>query len=127
MDMRALRRTIDWRRQMALAHEDTARKLRPAALRSSCPACDGTAHTPFVEIYGFVYHECGACGHLFLANGQEETHFQVAGKVGYPFFGELVLDCLERTERAMTQEHAFKAAELSVRAQMQAVDLVPRG
>lgn len=68
MDMRALRRTIDWRRQMALAHEDTARKLRPAALRSSCPACDGGEHAPFVEIYGFAYHECGSCGHLFLAN-----------------------------------------------------------
>jgi len=38
-----------------------------------------------------------------------------------------VLDCLERTENAMTQEHAFKAAELAIRAQMQAVDLVPRG
>ena len=66
-------------------------------------------------------------GHLFLANGEQETHFQVSGKVGYPFFGQLVLDCLERTEHAMSQEHAFKAAELSVQAQLQAVDLVPRG
>lgn len=66
-------------------------------------------------------------GHLYLANGEEETHFDVRGKVGYPFFGQLVRDCLERTETAMTQEHAFKAAELSVRAQLAAVDLVPRG
>jgi predicted dehydrogenase len=65
-------------------------------------------------------------GHLYLANGAEETHFDVRGKVGYPYFGQLVLDCLERTENAMTQEHAFKAAELAVRAQLQAVDLVPR-
>ena len=65
-------------------------------------------------------------GHLYLANGDEETHFDVHGKVGYPYFGRLVLDCLERTENAMTQEHAFKAAELAVRAQLQAVDLVPR-
>ena len=28
--------------------------------------------------------------------------------------------CLNRTENAMTQEHAFKAAELSVKAEMQA-------
>lgn len=66
-------------------------------------------------------------GHLFLANGSEETHFNVSGKVGYPYFGELVLDCLNRTENAMTQEHAFKAAELAVTAQLRAVDLVPRG
>jgi len=61
--------------------------------------------------------------HLFLANGKEETHFNVFGKVGYPFFGELILDCLYRTEKAMTQEHAFKAAELCVKAQMQAVKI----
>ena len=59
-------------------------------------------------------------GHLFLANSKEETHYHVEGKVGYPFFGELILDCLNRTENAMTQAHAFKAAELSVIAQMSA-------
>ncbi|GAA4426311.1 Gfo/Idh/MocA family oxidoreductase [Georgenia halophila] len=59
-------------------------------------------------------------GHLFLANGERETHFQVAGKVGYPYFGQLVLDCLERTENAMTQDHAFKAIEIAVRAQNEA-------
>ncbi|MDL2232534.1 Gfo/Idh/MocA family oxidoreductase [Ruminococcaceae bacterium OttesenSCG-928-L11] len=64
-------------------------------------------------------------GHLFLANGKGETHYHVAGKVGYPFFGELILDCLNRTENAMTQEHAFKAAELCVKAQLQAVELTP--
>jgi hypothetical protein len=58
--------------------------------------------------------------HLFLANGKEETHYNVRGRVGFPFFGQLILDCLNRTENAMTQEHAFKAAELCVKAQMQA-------
>ena len=37
---------------------------------------------------------------------------------GYPYFSDLILDCLNRTENAMTQSHAFKAAELAVRAQM---------
>jgi predicted dehydrogenase len=62
-------------------------------------------------------------GHVFLANGKEETYYPVAGKVGYPFFGQLILDCLNRTENAMTQEHAFKAAELSLIAQRDAVNL----
>jgi predicted dehydrogenase len=62
-------------------------------------------------------------GHVFLANGKEETYFNVNGKVGYPYFGQLVLDCLNRTENAMTQEHAFKAAELSLIAQRDAVVL----
>ncbi len=64
--------------------------------------------------------------HVFLANGEGETRFDVRGKVGYPYFGELILDCLNRTEHAMTQEHAFKAAELSVRAQMQAAVLTAK-
>jgi predicted dehydrogenase len=62
-------------------------------------------------------------GNLFLVNGDGEQRINATGKVGYPFFGELILDCIERTENAMTQEHAFKAAELSLRAQAQAVNL----
>ena len=60
-------------------------------------------------------------GHIFLVNGEGEWHLNVAGQVGYPYFGQLILDCLNRTENAMTQEHAFKAAELSVKAQLAAV------
>ena len=42
------------------------------------------------------------------------------GQVGFRFFGQLILDCLNRTEKAMTQAHAFKAAELCLRAQLAA-------
>lgn len=61
-----------------------------------------------------------AGGHLYLVNGEGEFHIDCTGKVGYPFFGRLILDCLNRTEHAMTQEHAFKAAELSLTAQAMA-------
>ena len=59
-------------------------------------------------------------GNIFVVNGEGEWKMNVSGKVGTPYFGRLILDCLNRTENAMTQEHAFKAAELSVRAQMAA-------
>ncbi len=59
--------------------------------------------------------------HVYLVDKNGEHHIPVSGKVGYPFFGELILDCLEGTERAMTQEHAFKAAELCLQAQQQAI------
>ena len=65
-------------------------------------------------------------GHVFLVDGKGEHHFNATGKVGYPFFGELVLDCLNRTENAMTQEHALKAAELAVTAQANARVLFPQ-
>ena len=55
--------------------------------------------------------------HVFLVDDKGEHQFDVAGQVGFRFFGELVLDCLHRTEKAMTQAHAFKAAELSLVAQ----------
>jgi predicted dehydrogenase len=54
---------------------------------------------------------------LFLVNGTVEKHLSLAGKVGFPFFGQFILDCLNRTENAMTQRHAFKAAELCLKAQ----------
>jgi hypothetical protein len=60
---------------------------------------------------------------LYLVNESGEHHISCAGKIGYPFFGELILDCLNRTEMAMTQEHAFKAAELCLKAQALAVRL----
>ncbi|GAA4858808.1 Gfo/Idh/MocA family oxidoreductase [Paenibacillus vulneris] len=59
--------------------------------------------------------------HLYLVNQEGEKHYSLKGQVGYPFFGQLILDCINRTENAMTQEHAFKAAELCIKAQMQAV------
>jgi len=58
--------------------------------------------------------------HLFLANQQGEQYFDTNGVVGFPYFGQLILDCLNRTENAMPQEHTFKAAELCIRAQMMA-------
>jgi predicted dehydrogenase len=58
--------------------------------------------------------------HLFLVNKAGEQHIDCTGKTGYPFFGRLILDCLNRTENAMTQGHVFKAAELCVQAQMRA-------
>lgn len=58
---------------------------------------------------------------VYVSNQAGTFHYSVNGKVGFPFFGELILDCMNRTEHAMTQEHAFKAAELCLLAQEQAV------
>ena len=53
---------------------------------------------------------------IFLTTDCEQE-IECHEKVGFPFFGELILDSLNRTENAMTQAHAFKAAELSLKAQ----------
>lgn len=59
--------------------------------------------------------------HLYLVNDKEEKYYELSGKVGYPFFGELILDCINRTENSMTQKHVFTAAELSLIAQRDAI------
>lgn len=63
--------------------------------------------------------------HVYLVDDKGEHHLEVAGKVGFRFFGELILDCLNRTEKAMTQRHVFKSAELCLRAQAAARRLTP--
>jgi|GEM_PF-6626733 len=35
--------------------------------------------------------------HVYLVNHEGEFHFNVSGRVGFPFFGELILDFLNRT------------------------------
>jgi predicted dehydrogenase len=57
---------------------------------------------------------------VYLVDHAGERHLSVAGQVGFRFFGELILDCLHRTDKAMTQAHVFKAAELCLRAQLAA-------
>jgi predicted dehydrogenase len=67
----------------------------------------------------------GASDHVYLVNEKGEQHIPVSGKVGFRFFGELILDSLNRTETAMTPAHAFNAAEVCVKAQAQARWLTP--
>lgn len=59
--------------------------------------------------------------HVFIVNGEKEEYIPAAGKTGFPFFGQFVMDCINGTEISMTQQHAFKAAELCLEAQRVAV------
>lgn len=75
----------------------------------------------FIELRKYIDIARDPAGdHLYLVNGEGERHIHVQGKVGFPFFGQLILDCLHRTEHAMTQVHTFKAAELCLSAQEKA-------
>ncbi|QCR37399.1 Gfo/Idh/MocA family protein [Nissabacter sp. SGAir0207] len=72
----------------------------------------------YIEIRKYIDLTRGEQDVVYLVNGEGEFRYPVAGQVGFPYFGELIRDCLHRTENAMTQAHAFKAAELCVKAQM---------
>ena len=89
---------------LALDHQSLAdqmaRDLAPGGSREG----QGNARNPFLK-------------DIIIVDGKGEYHLNVTGKVGYRFFGEMILDCLNRTDKAMTQAHAFKAAELCLKAQ----------
>jgi len=57
---------------------------------------------------------------VYIVDDAGERYLNVTGQVGFRFFGQFILDCLNRAENAMTQAHAFKAAELCLRAQLAA-------
>ena len=57
---------------------------------------------------------------LILVNDEKEERHELHGQVGFPFFGKMILDCLNRTDHAMSEEHTFKAAELCLIAQEKA-------
>ena len=57
---------------------------------------------------------------IHLVTEQESQEIDCLGTVGFPFFGQMILDVLNRTENSMGQNHIFKAAEISLRAQAMA-------
>ncbi|TVQ35475.1 MAG: gfo/Idh/MocA family oxidoreductase [Spirochaetaceae bacterium] len=58
--------------------------------------------------------------HLYLVDHNGEHHLRAAGREGFPFFGRLIRDCLDRTSTAFSQHTAFKAIELALEAQQRA-------
>lgn len=76
----------------------------------------GTNGTIEIRKYIDIAREAPA-SKLFIANADGEQEIDCLGRSGFPFFGKFILDCANGTELAMTQAHALKAAELSMRAQ----------
>lgn len=75
----------------------------------------------YIEIRKYIDVASDAEGdHIYLADRKGEHHIRAAGTCGFPFFGRFIRDCLDRTETAMTQEHAFAAVELAIEAQERA-------
>ena len=72
-----------------------------------------------IELRKYVNLATGEGGNqLFMFDGKQEVHVNASHTVGCRFFNDLILDCLNRTENAMTQEHAIRAGELCIKAQL---------
>lgn len=55
--------------------------------------------------------------HVILVDHRGEYHFKAAGTCGFPFFGRLIRDCLDRTSTAFDQDLVFRAIELAIEAE----------
>lgn len=78
----------------------------------------GTTGTLEVRKYWDPLQPGDPAGRIYLVNEEGPRLIQTEGKVGYPFFGAMIRDILDGTDEAMPQEHTFKAAELSMKAQL---------
>ena len=78
----------------------------------------------YIEIRKYIdVAKSQATDNLFLVNNLGESYFKLFNKVGFPFFGAFILDCLHGTEHAMSQAHVFKTAELAIETQNQAIHI----
>lgn len=85
----------------------------------------GDGRTTILGSLGYIelrkYIDIGApevtTDNVYVVTQSGEEQHCVAGKVGFPFFPAFILDCLNRTENAMTQAHCFKAVEICLNAQ----------
>jgi predicted dehydrogenase len=76
----------------------------------------------YIELRKYVDVAKDSAGdHVFLVTKDGEQHIPVAGKIGFPYFGQVIRDVLDGTDLAMPQEHTFKAAELCIACQEQAI------
>jgi len=76
----------------------------------------------FIELRKYINIGTSSLGdNVFWSDKKGEYYFNASGKTGYPFFGQMILDCINRTENAMTQQHVFTAAELCLKAQEKAI------
>lgn len=79
----------------------------------------------YIELRKNIDLTVGGGNILYLVNDDGEFRINANGTTGLPFFGELILDSLNGTEKAMTQRHIFAAARLSLIAQANARELTP--
>lgn len=72
----------------------------------------------YIEIRKYIdYSQEGNPSQILYITDNAGTRKIDCRQMKFPFFGKFILDILNNTENAMTQAHAFKAAELALKAQ----------
>ena len=76
-----------------------------------------TGTAGYIEIRKYInVAESQEGDHVYYVNGEGEHHICASGKYGFPFFGAMIRDCLDRTETAMKQDYIFHISQLAIDA-----------
>lgn len=68
-----------------------------------------------IEIRKYINIAADSSGdHVFIADKEGERHERVTGKMGFPFFGEFILDCINGTDNVMDEEHVLESMRLAI-------------
>lgn len=79
-----------------------------------------------IEIRKYLDVAVSAQGdHVIWVDAVKEYRVHATGKTGFVFFGQLIRDCLNRTEHAITQAHTMETMRLSIETQEKAMCLAP--
>jgi predicted dehydrogenase len=63
---------------------------------------------------------------IYFTDSRGEHQFCAHGQTGFPFFGQFIRDCLDRTDNAMTQKHVIESMRLAIEAQERANRIEPK-
>lgn len=62
---------------------------------------------------------------VFLVDSEGEHRIKAHATIGFPFFAQMISDCINGTEEAIGQEHTLRAMALAIEAQEKARCLTP--
>jgi len=72
----------------------------------------------YIEVRKYIDVGVSAAGdNVFLVNKSGEKKIEAAGKIGFEFFAQMIRDCIDKTDTAMTQEHILESTRLAIQAQ----------
>lgn len=58
----------------------------------------------------------GKGSQIILVDSEGEHMIDPENTIGFPFFGDMIRDCIDRTENAMTEEHILESMRLALEA-----------
>ncbi len=79
----------------------------------------GTKATAEIRKYVNVA-EKDSTDNIYFVDSKGEHHINASGTVGFPFFGQFILDCIDGGNRAMSEDHVFESARIAIEAQADA-------